>query len=72
MTLIEAFNDLLANWTEFNKDFRDKYRSYRSKYNKSLKDKKAEKIGEGIIREMLLKAGYSETWKRFKKKSKNN
>lgn len=72
MTLTEAFNDLLNNWKELPKEFRDKYRSYRSKYNKSLKDAKAEKIGEGIMREMLLKAGYSEVWKVFKKKSKNN
>jgi hypothetical protein len=66
MTIDQAIKELIKNWKEQDKEFKNKYRSYKSKYLKSLKDKKAEKIGEGKIKEMLLEAGYSETWSKKK------
>lgn len=78
MTLIEAFNDLLANWDKLPKEFREKYKSYKSKYeNQDKKTKEVKKksmvyVGQSKMREMLIKAGYSETWKKLKKISKNN
>lgn len=61
MNLAQAFKHLLKNWEKLPQKFRDKYKSYRSKYLRSLKDSEAEKIGESKIREMLLEAGYKET-----------
>jgi hypothetical protein len=66
MTIDQAFKELIKNWTEQDSTVKNKYRSYKSKHLKSLKDKKAEKIGLGKIREMLLEAGYSETWSKKK------
>lgn len=60
MTIDQAFKHLLENWKNQDKGFKDKYRSYKSKYLKSLKDKKAEKIGRWKIIEMLEAAGYVE------------
>jgi phosphopentomutase len=62
MTIDQAFKELIKNWKEQDAPFKNKYRSYKSKYLKSLKDKKSEKIGLGKIREMLLEAGYKEDW----------
>ncbi len=59
MTINQAFEHLLNNWKEQQPEFKDKYRSYKSKYLKSLKYKKAEKIGQGKIFEMLEAAGYT-------------
>jgi len=56
----KAFNQLLKNWESQPKEFRDKYRSYRSKYLKNKKDPKAEGIGYWKKVEMLEKAGYVE------------
>lgn len=61
MTIDQAFTHLLKNWKDQDKEFKDKYRFYKSKYLISQKDKKREKIGEGKMREMLLEAGYKET-----------
>jgi hypothetical protein len=58
MTIDQAFKHLLNNWKNQEKEFKDKYRSYKSKYLKSQKDKRAEKIGEGKMKEMLIEAGY--------------
>lgn len=66
MTVEQAFKHLLDTWKDQDKDFKDKYRSYKSKWLKSQKDKTAEKIGDGKIREMLLAAKYKvkpEDWK---------
>jgi hypothetical protein len=67
MTIEKAFNHLLKEWEDQPKWFRDKYRSYRSRYEKS-KGMKAKEIiekryyvGTDKMREMLLKAGYTET-----------
>lgn len=64
MNIELAIKELFKNWKEQDSAFKNKYRSYKSKYLKSLKDKKAEKIGLGKIREMLLEAGYKEDWKK--------
>jgi hypothetical protein len=60
MTIMQAFNNLLKNWKEHPKEYRDKYRSYRSKYLKNKKDPKAEGIGRLKMIEMLEAAGYLE------------
>jgi hypothetical protein len=53
MTINQAFQELLKNWEEQDKVFRDKYRSYRSKHLS-----KKEPIGVGKKIEMLEKVGY--------------
>lgn len=67
MTILQAFEHLLKNWESHQKEFRDKYRSYRSKYLKSLEDKDAEKIGRWKIVEMLVESGYAEIKIKVKK-----
>jgi hypothetical protein len=57
MTIEQAFKKLLSEWEDLPKEYRDKYRSYRSKHLKG-----EEPIGVGKMREMLLKAGYKENW----------
>lgn len=57
MTINQAFKQLLNNWKKHPKEYRDKYRSYRSKHLSKI-----EPIGIGKMREMLLKAGYNENW----------
>lgn len=57
MTIHEAFKELLDNWSNQPKEFREKYKSYRSKHLKGV-----EPIGIGKIREILLEAGYKENW----------
>lgn len=63
MTLEQAFEGLLKKWKDQDSTFKAKYKSYKSKYLRSKRDKKAEKIGYGIMREMLLQAKYVECWK---------
>jgi hypothetical protein len=53
MTIYQAFKHLLNNWKPQDKEFKDKYRSYRSKHLS-----KKEPIGVGKKIEMLEKAGY--------------
>jgi hypothetical protein len=60
MTIAQAFNHLLQNWPDQDQEFKNKYRSYRSKYLKNKKDPKAEGIGKWKIIEMLEAAGYVE------------
>jgi hypothetical protein len=57
MNIDLAIKELFKNGKEQDPIFKNKYRSYKSKYLKSLKDKKAEKIGEGKIKEMLAGSG---------------
>lgn len=78
MTLTEAFDNLLANWQQLPAEYREKYKSYKSKYEnqdkktKEVKQKSMVYVGQSKMREMLIKAGYLETWKKLKKISKNN
>jgi hypothetical protein len=53
MTINQDIKHLLDNWKEQPKEYRDKYRSYRSKHIS-----KKEPIGVGKKIEMLEKAGY--------------
>lgn len=57
MTLERAFDELLKNWSAQEKDFKDKYRSYRSNYIN-----KTNFVGVKIKREMLMEAGWDENW----------
>lgn len=53
MTIDQGLKHLLDRWKDQDKEFKDKYRSYRSKLlNQS------DYVGEGKKREMLLAAGY--------------
>lgn len=60
MTIPQAFKHLLDKWTDQDQEFKNKYRSYRSKYLKKIKDPKAEGIGYWKKVEMLEAAGYVE------------
>lgn len=57
MTLEQAFDDLLKNWTLQPKEFRDKYRSYRSHYINETHE-----VGLKIKRKMLFEADWKENW----------
>jgi hypothetical protein len=59
MTFEKAFQHLIDNWEKLPKEFRDKYRSYRSKFLAG----KITEVGIGKRREMLLASGYKENWK---------
>jgi hypothetical protein len=63
MTIDQAFEHLLNKWKEQKKDFRDKYRSYRSKFQSG----KFKEVGHRKMREILLEAGYKENWEAPKK-----
>lgn len=52
MTLTEAFNTLLLNWQSLPKEYREKYKSYKSKY-----ENKSGPVGERKMKEMLNAAG---------------
>lgn len=58
MTIQQAFKNLCDNWEDQPKEFRDKYRSYRSKF----KAKNTREVGHRKMREILLEAGYKEKW----------
>lgn len=57
MTLERAFDELLKNWKAQPKEFRDKYRSYKSHFIN-----KTHPVGDKIKREMLTGAGWKENW----------
>lgn len=64
MTIEQAFNHLLNNWAANSQEFKNKYRQYKSKFEKSKGMKKAEilekkyYVGNDKKREMLLAARY--------------
>lgn len=71
MTLEKAFEHLLENWIKQEPGFKEKYKPYRSKHEKSKKMKPSEimekdyYVGDKKKREMLLNAGYKmkpEAW----------
>lgn len=53
MTEEQAFEHLLDNWKSQGQEYKDKYKSYRSKFLKNGP------VGEKKKREMLIEAGYS-------------
>lgn len=58
MTIQQAFKNLCDNWEDRPKAFRDKYRSYRSKFQAGT----FKEVGHRKMREILLEAGYKEKW----------
>lgn len=58
MTIQQAFKHLTDNWKEQPKEFRDKYRSYRSKFKAGNK----REVGFRKMHEILIEAGYKENW----------
>lgn len=62
MDIKEAFNDLLTNWSILAPEDRQKYRVAKSKYINGTGS-----VSEGMMREILIKAGYLENWKKPKK-----
>lgn len=65
MTLEESFLHLIENWKQQTPEYKEKYKSYKSKYLRSQTDSETESIGEGKMREMLLNAGYKENWSKI-------
>jgi len=57
MTLERAFDELLKTWSELPKEFKDKYRAYKSHYLNGTHE-----VGLKIKREMLLEVGWHENW----------
>jgi hypothetical protein len=72
MTLKEAFEDLLNNWQDLPKEYKEQYKAYRTKFLKPDPEKHYY-VGEDKKREMLTKAGYKgiEKWVKPKKKKIN-
>ena len=56
----KELDKLIANWHEFPTDYKEKYKSYKSKYLKKKKDVKSSGIGYWKKIEMLEVAGYIE------------
>lgn len=53
MTIEQAFKHLLDNWEFQSKEYKDKFKSYRSKYINGRSY-----VGESKKKEMLMSAGY--------------
>lgn len=60
MNLEEAFKQLIGDWGDLPADFKNKYRSEKSKFL-SGKDF----VGEKKMRKMLIEAGFQEEWKKY-------
>lgn len=59
MNLEEAFKELIDGWSNVSTEYKNKYRSEKSKFL-SGKDF----IGEKKMRKMLIEAGFVEEWKK--------
>jgi hypothetical protein len=65
MDIIEAFTKLIDTWEKQPSDFRNKYKSYKSKFLAG----NFREVGHRKMREILIEAGFKENWKAPKRKA---
>jgi protoheme ferro-lyase len=61
MSLEEAFEYLLASWHRLPVDYKNKYKTYKSRYL-NLSGKQTKKVSKDKMREMLHAANARESW----------